>query len=61
MGAARTIEVSGGDIALRDGGGDGLPLLMLHGSGASKDVFTRQFDSPLAPSVRPPPQVGNSA
>lgn len=40
----RTLE---GEIALCDTGGDGLPLLMLHGSGAAKEVFAQQLESPL--------------
>ena len=35
------------DISVRQGSGKGMPLLMLHGSGASKQVFDRQFDSVL--------------
>lgn len=34
-----------GLLRFRDTGGSGFPLLMLHGSGSSKDVFSRQFES----------------
>lgn len=34
-----------GMLRFRDTGGSGFPLLLLHGSGSSKDVFSRQFDS----------------
>jgi pimeloyl-ACP methyl ester carboxylesterase len=40
------------DIACRDGGGAGLPLLMLHGSGASMSVFERQFACPYLAEYR---------
>lgn len=35
-------------IRVRESGGSGMPLLMLHGSGFSKDVFRKQLESPLA-------------
>lgn len=38
----------GGRLHIRDTGGDGMPILMLHGSSASGAVFARQFESPLA-------------
>lgn len=46
------LSMPAGDIAFRDTGGSGLPIVMLHGVGASKDVFTRQMDSPLAEAHR---------
>ena len=42
-----TISVDGLLISGRRTGGRGMTVLMLHGSGASKDVFSRQFDSAL--------------
>ncbi len=36
-----------GEIAVCQTAGTGLPVVMLHGLGASKDVFTRQLESPL--------------
>ena len=35
-----------------DSGGDGYPVLLLHGSGSSKDVFARQFLSSLTGKYR---------
>ena len=40
------------EISIRDSGGDGFPLLLLHGAGASKDVFAHQFDSGIAGPFR---------
>lgn len=42
-----TLRADGLLISGRRTGGRGMPVLMLHGSGASKDVFSRQFDSAL--------------
>jgi pimeloyl-ACP methyl ester carboxylesterase len=46
--ATRTIVTPHADIRLTESGGNGLPLLFLHGSGASRRVFERQLDSVLA-------------
>lgn len=49
MAFSNTTVMSGhGNISLNDNRGAGLPLLMLHGTGASKDVFDVQFQSALA-------------
>ncbi len=40
------------DIAVRDSAGDGPPVLMIHGNSSCKEVFRRQFDSPLALRLR---------
>jgi len=40
------------EISIRDSGGDGFPLLLLHGAGASKDVFAHQFESDIAGPYR---------
>lgn len=44
----RTIETPYAEIRLTDSGGDGIPLVLLHGSGANRTVFEYQFQSPLA-------------
>lgn len=45
----RTPEV---DLRVSQTSGDGLPVLLIHGSGASRSVFARQFESPLAVTHR---------
>ncbi|MDF2799115.1 MAG: alpha/beta hydrolase [Devosia sp.] len=49
---SKVIRTRYSDIALRDRGGTGYPLLLLHGSGASADAFRRQFDSPVLQPLR---------
>jgi pimeloyl-ACP methyl ester carboxylesterase len=49
---ARSIPTRHGNIRLLDSSGRGLPLLMIHGSGACKEVFARQLHSPLAEQYR---------
>ncbi|RYE84234.1 MAG: alpha/beta hydrolase, partial [Hyphomicrobiales bacterium] len=39
-------------ISIHDSGGDGFPLLLLHGAGAAKDVFVQQFESAIAQQFR---------
>lgn len=41
-----------GAIAVSDTGGSGMPVVLLHGSGASGDVFRGQLESPLANHFR---------
>jgi pimeloyl-ACP methyl ester carboxylesterase len=48
----RILHTSHADIACADSGGTGLPLLMLHGSGASKAVFEQQFSCPYLAEYR---------
>src|ERR1700712_1399407 len=48
----RTLSCRRGDISFWDSLGDGPALLMLHGTGAAKDVFERQFSSSLARDYR---------
>lgn len=43
-----SVFAQGMQISVRQSGSKGRPLLMLHGSGASKAVFQRQFDSVLS-------------
>ena len=40
------------EIAVIDSGSQGPPLLMIHGNSASKAIFARQFESPLADAFR---------
>lgn len=44
----RTICTRQADIRLWETAGEGVPLLLVHGSGSSKEVFAKQFSSPLA-------------
>ena len=44
----KTVRTRQADIQLWETSGTGLPLLLVHGSGTSKEVFARQFASPLA-------------
>ncbi|MHB1103522.1 MAG: alpha/beta fold hydrolase [Devosia sp.] len=48
----RNIRTRQGEIRLWDSAGEGLPLLLIHGSGSSKEVFAKQFRSPLAERYR---------
>lgn len=48
----RHLSTSFGNIAVRDTGGAGLPVVLLHGAGASSAAFSRQFGSPLAETRR---------
>ncbi len=48
----RTVSVRGRNIAYRDNGGLGFPIVFLHGSGASMDSFGRQFDSEILQGSR---------
>lgn len=46
------ISTEQASIGVTDAGGRGFPLLLLHGSGASKEAFTRQLNSSLAEHFR---------
>jgi pimeloyl-ACP methyl ester carboxylesterase len=46
------IRTEQAEISVVDTGGDGMPLLLLHGSGASKDVFAHQLESGLGKRYR---------
>jgi pimeloyl-ACP methyl ester carboxylesterase len=48
----KTIRIADADIRLRETSGKGLPVLLIHGSGSSKEVFARQFESPLSDIYR---------
>lgn len=47
-----TVETRSAAIRVSESAGTGTPLLLLHGSGASRRVFAKQFDSPLARRYR---------
>ena len=47
-----TVQTRSAAIRLSESDGPGEPLLMLHGSGASREVFGKQFSSPLANRYR---------
>lgn len=46
------LETRHARVSVRQSSGTGMPLLMLHGSGSSKDVFARQFAHPMAEQYR---------
>jgi pimeloyl-ACP methyl ester carboxylesterase len=50
----RTLDVQtrSGRLRVTDSGGTGVPIIMLHGSGASRLVFDPQFTSPLLSRFR---------
>lgn len=50
----RTLDVQTqtGRLRVSDSGGTGTPIVLLHGSGASRMVFDRQFTSPLLSRFR---------
>lgn len=47
-----TIRALDIDLSVRQSAGKGLPIVLVHGSGASKAVFDRQFSSPLSDLFR---------
>jgi pimeloyl-ACP methyl ester carboxylesterase len=48
----RSIVTKAAEIRLSESAGTGLPLLLIHGAGASREVFRKQFDSSLATRFR---------
>ncbi len=50
--STRTIPTSHGDIAIRESSGTGLPILLLHGNSASKEVFGAQMQGFLGSAYR---------
>ena len=46
------IQTRTGRLRVADSGGTGTPIVLLHGSGASRAVFDRQFNSPLLSRFR---------
>lgn len=41
-----------GDVSIAQSRGDGPPVLLVHGNSACKEIFARQFDSPLLADYR---------
>jgi pimeloyl-ACP methyl ester carboxylesterase len=52
MPAESFVDTSHARIAVRDGGGDGRPVLLVHGNSSCKEVFARQFDAPALQGLR---------
>ena len=50
--AERMIRTPQADLLVSESAGPGMPIVMIHGSGATRAVFARQFDSPLADAHR---------
>lgn len=48
----RDVQTRNGRLRVSDSGGTGVPIVLLHGSGASRMVFDRQFSSPLLSRFR---------
>lgn len=44
----RTIHCSTGDLRITESDGEGMPILMIHGTGSCRAVFGKQLESPLA-------------
>ena len=47
-----TMRLTSGRIGYRDSGGDGMPILLVHGVCGSKEVFEHQFTEPLTGRFR---------
>jgi pimeloyl-ACP methyl ester carboxylesterase len=48
----RTVRTEQADLRLSQSSGSGIPIVLIHGSGSSRAVFARQFDSALAAAHR---------
>jgi pimeloyl-ACP methyl ester carboxylesterase len=48
----RTVQTAFASVCVMDSGGDGPAVLMIHGNSFCKEVFRRQFESPLADRFR---------
>jgi pimeloyl-ACP methyl ester carboxylesterase len=49
---AHTLATHFAEIAVRDSGGDGAAILLLHGNSSCKEIFRRQFDSLVSKHFR---------
>lgn len=47
-----TIRTAQADLRVSESAGHGMPIVMIHGSGSSRAVFARQFDSALGTAHR---------
>jgi pimeloyl-ACP methyl ester carboxylesterase len=47
-----TVHTRLADIRVRESSGQGLPIVLVHGSGGSMAVFAKQFETPLADAHR---------
>lgn len=52
MSAVKRIPTSHGEIAVKETGGTGLPLLMVHGNSTCHQVFRNQYDGPIGEAHR---------
>lgn len=52
MADERSIETAHGRVAVRDSGGAGPAILMIHGNSSGRIVFARQFEAPLLSGFR---------
>jgi pimeloyl-ACP methyl ester carboxylesterase len=48
----KTIQTKHARISVRQSSGTGMPVILVHGSGSSKDVFVKQFAHPMAEKFR---------
>lgn len=48
----RIIKTSHGDIAVNESGGDGMPVLFIHGNSSSKEVFGEILAGPIGKNFR---------
>ena len=51
-GTHRILHIDGDEVAVRDSGGDGRPIVLLHGNSLSSRSFQPQFDGPLGATMR---------
>jgi len=52
MARTMTVPTRHAQVSVADTGGDGLPVLFLHGNSCSKEAFVEQFNSPMAKDFR---------
>ena len=52
MTAARLVPTDHGRLSVMESGGAGAPVLFIHGNSACKEMFSRQFEGPMAQRYR---------